>query len=65
MRCGGSWVSDWCKSVENLHGIDVKRADLGRFDGWVATEYSPAHRLTEFYKARGVIIDARSYCAQR
>src|SRR5262245_35268776 len=53
------------KKGENLHGISVKRADFGRFDGPVSAEYSPAHRLTIFSKARGVIIDARSDCAQR
>ena len=50
---------------ENLQRNDVKRADLGEFDGQVCAEYSPAHRLTVFYKAKGVIIDARSDCAQR
>jgi hypothetical protein len=51
--------------AKNLHGINVKRADLGGFDGQVCAEYSPAHRFTVFSKARGVIIDARSDCAQR
>lgn len=53
------------ENSKNLHEIDVKSADLGRFDGNVSAEYSPAHRLTVFSKARGVIIDARSDCAQR
>jgi hypothetical protein len=58
--------SDWCaKKKENLHEINVKSADLGRFDGQVSAEYSPARRLTVFSKARRVIIDARSDCAQR
>jgi hypothetical protein len=49
----------------NLYEINVKRAVSGRFDGQVSAEYSPAHRLTVFSKARRVIIDARSDCAQR
>jgi hypothetical protein len=57
--------SDSGQLAENLYGINVKRADLGGFDGQVSAEYSPAHRLTVFSKARGVIIDARSDCAQR
>ena len=57
--------SDGAQKGENLHGINVKRADLGRFDGQPSAEYSPALRLTVFSKARGVIIDARSNCAQR
>jgi hypothetical protein len=57
--------SEGVQKGENLRGINVKRADLGGFDGQVSAEYSPAHRLTVFSKARGVIIDARSDCAQR
>ena len=57
--------SEGVQKGENLHGINVKRADLGRFDGRRSAEYSPAHPLTVFSKARGVIIDARSDCAQR
>jgi hypothetical protein len=43
----------------------LKSGDLGGFDGQVSSEYSPARRFAVFSKARGVIIDARSYCAQR
>jgi hypothetical protein len=57
--------SDGAPKAQNLHGINVKRADLGGFDGQDSAEYSPAHRFTVFSKARGVIIDARSDCAQR
>jgi hypothetical protein len=57
--------SEGAQKGENLHGINVKRADLGGFDGQRSAEYSPAHPLTVFSKARGVIIDARSDCAQR
>jgi hypothetical protein len=55
----------WWPAGKTLHEINVKRADLGGFDGQVSAEYSPAHRFTVFSKARGVIIDARSDCAQR
>ena len=65
MRCTGSWTAKVPKKDENLHEINVKRADLGGFDGQRSAEYSPAHPLTVFSKARGVIIDARSDCAQR
>ena len=44
--------------------MNVKRADLSRFDGQDSAEDSPAHRLTVFSKVKGVIIDARSSCAQ-
>jgi hypothetical protein len=65
MHCRDSWTAKVPKKGENLHGINVKRADFGRFDGQRSAEYSPAHPLTVFSKARGVIIDARSDCAQR
>jgi hypothetical protein len=65
MRCGAFWGSDGGEQAKHLHEINVKRADLGGFDGQVSAEYSPAHRFTVFSKARGVIIDARSDCAQR
>ena len=53
------------ENSEILYEIGVKIADLGRFDGQVSAEYSPAHRFRVFSKARRVIIDARSDCAQR
>jgi hypothetical protein len=56
---------DGGQQAKNLHEINVKSGDLGGFDGQVSSEYSPAHRFTVFSKARGVIIDARSDCAQR
>jgi hypothetical protein len=65
MRGRGSWTAKGVQTGGNLHGINVKRADLGGFDGQRSAEYSPAHPLTVFSKARGVIIDARSDCAQR
>jgi hypothetical protein len=59
---GGAAIA--AQRSENLHEISVKRADFRRFDAQVSAEYSPAHRLTVFSKARRVIIDARSDCAQ-
>jgi hypothetical protein len=53
------------KRREILYETNVKNVDFRRFDAQVSAEYSPGHRFTVFYKARGVIIDARSYCAQR
>jgi hypothetical protein len=43
MRCGAFWGSDSGQKAKNLHEINVKRADLGGFDGQVSAEYSPAH----------------------
>jgi len=43
MRCGAFWGSDAGQQAKNLHEINVKRADLGGFDGQVSAEYSPAH----------------------
>jgi hypothetical protein len=65
MRYTGCHATMVGQQTENLHGINVKRVVLGGFDGQVSAEYSPAHRFTVFSKARRVIIDARSDCAQR
>jgi hypothetical protein len=35
--------SDGGQLAENLHGINLKRANLRRFDGHGSAEYSPAH----------------------
>jgi hypothetical protein len=42
--------SDGSQRAENLHGINVKRADLGGFDGQVSAEYSPLADLQYFLK---------------
>jgi len=38
MRSGGSSAAIVADGAENLHGINVKRADLGRFDGHGSAE---------------------------
>jgi len=35
--------------VENLHGINVKRAVSGRFDGQGSAEYSPGHPIYSIF----------------